>query len=180
MYKKKFIPKDGTEVLFREPKANDAKQLMKMINEMARERRSGISAIEPITLKKEKEWLSGVLKGIKKNVKVMLVVEINGKIRGNCSIERKTNVTKHRAYIGITLNKEIRSKGIGTALMTQVIELAKKRMKKLEIIELDVLDFNKRAQGLYKKLGFKRITKIPKFAKYRKEHIDAYLMHLYL
>ena len=40
MYKKKFKAKDGTEVLFREPKLSDAKNAMNYINKIAVEKRS--------------------------------------------------------------------------------------------------------------------------------------------
>ena len=42
MFEKKFTAKDGTEVIFREPKASDVKDLMNMINEIMFEKNSGI------------------------------------------------------------------------------------------------------------------------------------------
>ena len=180
MYKKKFVAKDGTEFILREPRVTDAKLCLNMINEMAKERNLGISINKKLTLKEEKEWLNGLKKSIKKKSKVALFVEIDEKVRGNSSVERKTFKCSHRAYVGITLSKEARSKGIGTVLMNEVINLAKKRMKGLEIIELDVYEDNKRAQGLYKKLGFKRMARLPKFAKDRGKYKDTYYMQKYL
>lgn len=178
--RKKFTAKDGSEFILREPKLNDAKGLMKMINQMVRERNIPIGADHMYTLKQEREWLSGVIKGIKKKEKVMLVVEADGKICGNCSIERREGKCNHRGYIGITVSKELRSKGIGTVLMRETIKLAQKRMKGLKIIELDVYANNKIAIGLYKKLGFKRFGKHPDFAREGRKYVDAYLMQLYL
>ena len=128
----------------------------------------------------EKSWLNGVISGIKKKQKVMLVVEYNGKYAGNCGIDRKNWKQSHVATLGVGMAKEIREKGIGTLLINETITLAKKRMKGLEVLHLTVMEYNKRAERVYKKLGFKKICRVPKEVKENGKYIDEYIMHLYL
>lgn len=180
MYKKKFKAKDGTEVLFREPKLSDAKDAMNYINKIACEKRSGVNINKKLKLKDEKNWLKGVISGIKKKQKVMLIVEYEGKYCGNCGIERKIWKQSHVATLGVGMSKEIREKGIGTPLIKETMNLAKKRMIGLEVLHLTVMEYNKRAQRVYEKLGFKKICKIPKEVKENGKYIDEYLMHLYV
>ena len=180
MFEKKFMAKDGTEVLFREPKQGDAKRAMHYINAFVEEKRSGLNIKKKVTLKEETAWLKGVLNNTKKKTRVGLFVINKGKIQGQCSIERKRGKQDHRAYMGIGLNKEIRGKGIGPILLDETIGLAKKRMHDLEIIETSALEYNKRAQYIYKKVGFKKVSKMPKSAKEGREYIDEYFMHLCL
>ena len=99
---------------------------------------------------------------------------------GNCSIGRDKYKKSHRAGFGIALSKEARGKGIGTALAQRTIELARKRMRGLEMIGLTVINYNARAQELYKKLGFVEVARIPRSVKEGKEYFDEYVMYLYL
>lgn len=178
--RKKIIAKDGSEVILREPRLNDVKDMLKVINRLAREKRNGVLARKH-TLKEERNWLKNCLKEIKKKAKVMVFAEVDGKVMGSCDVNRNMQPKlNHRAHAGIILDKKIRGKGIGTAMMKALINLAKKRMKGLEIINLEVFDYNKAAQVLYKKVGFKKYATLPRTAKEGKKYVDAYYMQLRL
>lgn len=179
MYKKKFTAKDGTEVLFREPKITDAKLAMEFINPFVDEKNSGLSINKKVILKQERVWIQNLLKEIRKKEHVTLFVFYNNKIVGNCHIERKRWKHHHKAYLGIALSKDIRNKGIGFVVAKETINLAKKRMKGLEILETSVFGYNKRAQHFYKKLGFKRVATMPKSAKEGKRYTDEHFMQIY-
>lgn len=179
-YEKRFVAKDGTKVLFREPRATDAKLAMEYINSFVKEKRNGMNITKKKTLKQETEWLKRVLSQIKKNDVVCLFVLKDSKIVGNCAITRKERKQNHRAYLGISLHKSIREKGIGTSLIKEVINLAKKRMKGIKIIETSVLDYNKRAQHVYKKNGFKKVATIPKSVKEDGKYFSEHWMYLEL
>ncbi len=65
--------------------------------------------------------------------------------------------------------------------MKEIIKLAKKELKpKLKIIRLSAMSINKPALGLYKKLGFKIVGRIPKQLEYKSKLIDEIIMLLYL
>lgn len=65
----------------------------------------------------------------------------------------------HRAGLGIAILKEYWGQGIGTALMKECLEQAKSMG--YEQVELEAVDANETALGLYRKLGFKECGKIP-------------------
>ena len=89
MARKEFAAKDGTKIVLREPVSTDAKSMMRYINSVIRERRSGIVMDRPVTLKQEEAWLKARLEEIRKRSVVMLVAEVDGRIVGNCHVSRR-------------------------------------------------------------------------------------------
>ena len=91
---------------------------------------------------------------------MMILCTVGGKIAGNCNLRRNKRLKNHhRGSIGITLLKEYWGLGIGTALLTELIQTAK--AWGLEQLELRVMEGNERAIGLYKKMGFVTCGAIP-------------------
>ena len=84
----------------------------------------------------------------------------------------------HRGSLGISVLREAWGRGVGSALMEEVIAHA--RAQGLEIIELEVRSDNPRAIRLYEKFGFVRIGHYPGFFKIGGEYFDCELMNLYL
>ena len=60
--------------------------------------------------------------------------------------------TRHRGQVAIALLKDYWGLGIGTAMFEEMIDKA--RQEKLEQLELEVIEGNQRAIGLYHKMGF--------------------------
>lgn len=180
MTKRRLKTGDGTRVFFREPKSTDAKQLMDFINDFVTEPRSGLLIDERVSLKDEKAWLKGWIEDIKSRRGVLLLVEVDGKIKGSCSILRLKWKSSHVADAGIALSKEIRGKGIGPALMEKTIALARKRMRGLEIIQLKAFSYNAKALALYRKLGFAEVGRIPRANKEGNNYYDDVLMIRFL
>jgi RimJ/RimL family protein N-acetyltransferase len=178
VFRTEFEADDGTIVIFREPTSEDARALMRFINSVVREKKSGILIDKPVTLKEEVGWLNGRLSGIKKRSTVMVGAEVDGRIVGICDAVRRMWKERHRVDVGIALAKTARGKGIGKALMTACIELAQERMLGVEQFELNVLDYNERAQALYKSLGFVEICRIPDVMKEGNEYIGEHRMVL--
>lgn len=175
-----MVTKKGLEVNVREPDPSDAKQLMKFINPIIREPMSGLPLAKPMTLKGEEEWLNGHLKEIRKREAVILLVELDGRIAGNCHIWRSKGKHSHWAKMGIALRKDVRGMGLGEALIIKTIALAKKRMPGLLMLELSVFDYNPRAYSLYLKLGFVKVGTIPDAVKEGKKYYDEIMMVLRL
>lgn len=176
----RFTTKDGTKVVFREPRRTDAKLLMDFINPFVTEQLSGILIDSKVNLKGERQWLSGWMSDINRRKGVMLSAEMGGRIVGNCTVSRMIWKQSHRAAMGIAVSKEMRGKGIGEELMKRTIDLARKRLRGLEMIELSVLAYNKKASGLYKKLGFMRVGRMPDSVKEGREYFDEFVMVRYL
>ena len=59
---------------------------------------------------------------------------------------------RHRAKFSISVKKEYWNRGIGTEMLTRLIELTKEM--KLKVIELEVISDNARGINLYHKMGF--------------------------
>ena len=174
--------KDGTKIILREIRMSDAKDLTKYINQVVAEPNHDVSLWMKQTVKREKEWIKGVLKKIKTKEEILLVVESNGKARGTIDIDRKPLWTlgAHIATLGIILAKELRNKGIAQKAISFIINLAKKRMKGLEIIELDTYERNKIGQHVYTKLGFNKVALIPYRHKLKKGYQNDVIMQKYL
>ena len=85
---------------------------------------------------------------------IELIAEIDGKVAGLAGIEcvgRKDKV-KHRAELGISVDKEYWGLGIGRALLEACLECARKAG--YSQVELEVVADNERAVSLYESDGF--------------------------
>ena len=176
MAKLKHVAADGTEFVIREPTGSDAKEMMRYINSVIREKRSGIIIDKPLTLKQEEAWLKDRLAEIRKRTTVILVAEADGRIMGNCHASRHPWKERHRASIGIALKKEARGKGLGKAMMEATMDLSVQRMPGLELFDLSVLDYNETAQKLYSRLGFFEVGTVPKAMKEGSVYADEKIM----
>jgi RimJ/RimL family protein N-acetyltransferase len=171
-----YTAEDGTEVVFREPRVGDAPQFMRLINGIIDEPNSGIMIDRHTTLSDEKRWLSARIEGVRRRKLVMLAAEVDGVIKGNCDVVRAGWKKDHRATLGIIIAKDLRGKGVGEALMRRTIELAARRLKGMEYVDLTVLDYNRRAKRLYSKLGFTVLARIPRGIKEGSRYCDEILM----
>lgn len=152
-----------------------AEEFTKFINSFVDED-AMIAMDKKISLKEEKEFLLNALKGFKKKNFVYMIAECDGKIAGSSRIVLGRGRGRHVGVFGITIRKDYRGIGLGTKLMTEMIKFSKAYLKDLKIIELRVFEGNKVAMGLYKKMGFKKIAKLPKYRRLKGKFIDEYIM----
>lgn len=75
------------------------------------------------------------------------------------SITNQQRKLRHRASVGIMLQRKHWGLGLGTAMLRQLLDVAKDRG--LMQVELEVIEGNERAIGLYKKLGFEMVAAKP-------------------
>lgn len=66
----------------------------------------------------------------------------------------------HRAYLGMSIRQKCTGIGLGSFMMEIALEQAKKNG--FEQVELGVFSDNERAQGLYRKYGFKEYGRTPR------------------
>jgi len=108
---------------------------------------------------------------------IMIVAVINGKIVGIAGLNPVSPLErlKHRAMLGISIQKEYWSMGIGSVLVEAILEMA--RNSGYEQVELDVIEDNENAIALYKKFGFEIYGKHERAFRYRDGQYKAlYLM----
>lgn len=175
-----FTAKDGTRVVIREPSSADAPQLMMLINSVICEPMSGLMINERIGLADERKWVAGRIKEIRARRVVQLVAVVDGTIHGNCDIVRRRYKESHRAVLGIVIDGSLRGKGVGEAMMKRAIQVASRRMKGLEQIDLQTFSYNKRAQSLYRKLGFVQTGYVPRAIKEGRKYYGELVMALRL
>lgn len=157
------------EVRLRYPTMNDAEDLKEYINSMVEEK-ADISRQEKVGLEEEIDWLSDNLEEVRKENRIDLVVEVEGKIMGHGQIAKKERAQSHIGKLGLGLREEIREKGIGSKLLENLIQEAENKLD-VEIITLGVFGTNKLARNLYEKFGFKEFGKledgVKHFGKYK-------------
>ena len=173
-----FKSKDGTVFVFREPVETDADGLRGFINGVIEEHLSGIVLSDPIDAEDETRWLCDRLSAMAARTAVDLLVELDGRIVGNCDIVRRLGKERHRADMGIALSSEIRGIGVGKALMGAAIERAKEGMVGLESIWLSAFAYNERALALYQSLGFTTLATLPRAAKEGSTYYDEVILAL--
>ena len=173
----------GRKILIRKVSKGDilrAKPFLDFVNSVVEED-AKISINKKLTLKDEKDYLRKTLESIEKKRKVYLIAECDGQVVGSTDIELGRFRQNHIGGFGIMIRGGYRGIGLGTCLMREILKLAKKELRPApKIINLSVCANNKPAIGLYKKMGFKAVARIPKQLQYKGKLIDEVVMLLYL
>ncbi len=110
------------------------------------------------TVEYEEKWIKNVREA--KN-SLTIACYVNGEVAGNCSITFLGSIkTKHRATIAIAILQKYWGLGIGSAMFGEMIAAAEAH-EGTEIVELEFIEGNDRAQALYEKFGFKIVCERP-------------------
>jgi RimJ/RimL family protein N-acetyltransferase len=167
--------KDGRSALLRSPLPSDAEAALAYMKITAAETPFLLRTPEEVTLTvaDEEKYLSRV--AADENT-VSIFCFVDGVLAGNCNISRKTKQkNRHRASIGIALKQEFWNLGIGTALFAEMIAIAE--CWGLVQLELEVIEGNDRAMGLYRKMGFETVSFVPNAIRMRDgSYVREFLM----
>lgn len=122
------------------------------------------------------------IKGLSEHDHLLVAeVEENGmkKVVGLSGLHANRNPRlRHSASLGIMVHADYQGKGIGTALLSKILDLADNWLI-LVRVELTAFVENERAVKLYKSLGFE-IEGVKKYAAIRNgKYADEYLMARY-
>lgn len=172
-----FLLKDGRNAVLRNPQEKDIPGLLDYLVRSAGETDFIIRCpadCAKYTPEGEAKWIED---GNSSENTVLLVCEVDGKIAGNCELSRATWLkTRHRASVAITLLQEFWGQGIGTAMFRELTRIAES-WEGVTQMELEFVEGNSRARGLYEKMGF-RITGVKLDAIRRKDgaFLNEYLM----
>jgi len=173
----KFVAKDGSEFILREPKIGDAKACLEYINELVEEG-APININKKATLRAEREWLRRQIDEIKRGRNIMLVAEKSGEIVSICELRKRTYRMSHMANFGIGVKRKYRRLGIAEAISREVLRRAEK--EGIEIVRSCVFQENEPSKALHRKLGFVREAVLRDEIKDKGEYKNAILMSLYL
>jgi len=84
----------------------------------------------------------------------IFAAEIDGKVIGNAGLHHHASPRRaHAMHLGMAVHDDFQGKGVGTALMKVLTELADGWLN-VTRLELTVFTDNKRAVALYEKFGF--------------------------
>lgn len=172
---KEVLLKNGQKCVLRSPKLDDAEQLIEYLKVSAGETDFLLKYPEEVNITVEKE--KGILqRSIDSKRDLMIIAEVDGKIIGNCGLSpigQKMRI-RHRCSVGIALYEKVWGLGIGTALLSLLVEKAIECG--YEQMELDVVSRNDRAIKLYEKMGFVKCGNKPKAMKHRDGTYDDEIM----
>ncbi len=147
--------KDGGTVLLRTASAKDAAAILEIVMAVRAEQEYSLSEPdEPQTAdEKEMKWLDTHLAD---PGKLAIVAEVNGRVVGMLAFANgPRRRIAHTGEFGMTIASEWRGKGVGTALLTTLVQWAAMHAT-IEKLSLKVHATNVRARGLYRKLGFEQ------------------------
>jgi len=158
----------------------NAKRWMKYINDLIVED-AKLLMCGKATMKDEIAFLNKMLKGMKIKNLIYLFAEDGDRVIAGATIELGRMRRNHIGGFGIAVSSGYRGIGLGKHLMAEIIKLAKTDLNpKPKMIELSVYANNKPAIGLYKKMGFKQVAKLPKQMQWKGKLVDEFVMIKYL
>ena len=156
---KSFTLKDGRQAVLRVPTADDAEAMVRYLTDTAAETEFVLRYPEECywTVEKERELLQGFADNPNS---LMLCCFVEGELAGNCNLQFNGQMKfRHKAGVAIALYRKFWGLGIGTAMLNALTEVARERG--VEQLELDFIEGNERACGLYEKVGFVRVAEHP-------------------
>lgn len=150
-----FKLKDGRNALLQSPSEENAKEMLQFIIKASGETDFLMKFPEEFadfTLEQEKAFIR---KNCDNQNEMMITCSVDGRIAGNCQISFRTGrKERHRASVAIALLQEFWNLGIGTRMFEEMFRVARERGD-VRQIELDFIEGNRRARGLYEKMGFR-------------------------
>lgn len=156
---KEIILKNQVHAVLRSPVLSDAKTMNAYLKACSSETDFLLRYPEECTETEESE--AAFLERIRLSPDhLMIACIVDGQIVGNCSLMCNQMLkTKHRAEMAIGIRQAYWGLGIGTAMIDELIAIAKE--KGILQLELDYVEGNQRACGLYEKMGFVHIGERP-------------------
>lgn len=125
-----------------------------------------------ILYESESLWRERFASGVMTRI---LVAEIDGRVVGGAGFEVRQNRSRHVGSFGMGVDVEYQRRGVGSALMAAIIDLAD-NWYNLRRLELEVYADNAAAVALYKKFGFEVEGLYRKFAYRDGKFVDALAM----
>ena len=160
-YNKTVILKDGRECVLRNGTENDAKAVYDDFN-LTHEQTDYLLSYpdeNSFSVEQEAEFLKAKTESPNE---IMIIAVVDGYVAGTAGIEAigDKDKVKHRAELGIAIDKEYWRLGIGRALMEACIECAK--AAGYAQVELEAVAENESAIRLYESMGFTEFGRNPK------------------
>lgn len=151
--------KNGITCQIRSPIKEDAEKFMKYRKTTNSETDFLTRYPEEVTfsIEEAKNFLKGYVEDEKA---LLMLVFVDGEIAGSIGIRAVSNMIKlkHRANFGVMVRKKYWNLGIGSLLISRMLQIAKDTG--YEQVELGVFENNENAIRLYRKFGFEEWGKV--------------------
>lgn len=164
-----FKTKSGQEIEIFLPSMERLPTLLEFVNRLVREDTFLNLTGQPKTELEEKYWLKNEIQNIENNKAYLIWAMYQNKIVGSVSLDRVGVREQHVGRVGLMVDQDFRSDGIGRCLLEKILEQAKKM--KIKIATVVVFGDNEIAISIYKKIGFKEYGRLPQ-GLYRKNHFS--------
>lgn len=150
----KITSKNGEIIVLRNGIPDDAANLNDLASEVFNTSDYLITTPEEFSSFDEEQQRERIKKYEEDGGSVLLVAEYNGELIGMIDFQNgKRNRIAHKGTFGMSVRSSWRDKGIGTILLSRLIEWVKNHPT-IEVINLGVIEENKSAMALYSKMGF--------------------------
>lgn len=150
---KQVVLKNGQKCTLKSPESQDAEFMLRYLKRTSAETHFMMRYEEEVsqTIQEERAYLESLLSDPKE---ILIAAFLDGEIVAAGGISRIAPFFKyqHRAEFGISIIQSCWHIGIGSAILSEVIQCSKKAG--YEQIELEVVADNRRAIALYLKYGF--------------------------
>jgi RimJ/RimL family protein N-acetyltransferase len=141
-------------IIIRETVPADAEQVVAHMQHMSHEPNNTILTGPgefTVTVEEEREIIEEYAET---SNSILLVAEADGEIIGLLHCRGgKRRAVRHAASLGISVHRDWRDKGVGSAMMARLVEWARQNPI-ITRLELEVFTDNPRAIHVYEKLGF--------------------------
>lgn len=171
-----FISKKGKEIEIWEPSIDRLEDFLGFTNRLVLEDTFLTLTGQPKTIEEERLWLKSNIENIKAGKTIFIWAIYNGKIIGQCDLNRGHAREPHVGTVGVMVDKDFRSEGIGRFLIEFILKQAE-NIAGLKIVKLYIFDDNEIAKNLYLKLGFKEFARLPNGFYRKNKYSDALQMY---
>ncbi len=153
----------------------DFAEVVAAVNSVIREDKYLMMVNEITDLESERRWFRQASESGMR----YLVARVNGKVVGGASITPFNGKRAHIAEFGVYILKTHRNIGLGTIILQEFIEVARK--SGLQVLQLSAFSTNRRAIHVYRKCGFKKCGKLSRDIKFADgTYADRVIMELLL
>ena len=158
---KEITLKDGRTAVLKNPEEGDGAKFLDYITTACKETDFLLRTPEEwegVTVESEERWIQ---RGRESDSTLMIACYVDGAVVGNCEISfRGGKKAGHRSVIAIAVLQKYWGLGIGQTMFGELIAAAKAH-EGTEIVELEFIEGNHRAQALYEKFGFQIVCERP-------------------
>ncbi len=178
MLKEKKL-KDGSILTLRNPKEEDAEAIISYLNRVGGESDNLLFGENEfhLTVEEEKEYIRRTNED-PNSLMIVGIIDHHLVSIGQIQSYRRKRIA-HNSELAISVRKDYWGKGVGSAVMEELIHFAEKHPV-IKYVHLGVKAENEKAIRLYEKFGFKKIGTHKKFFHMNGKFYDEILMDLYI